>query len=352
VLDRPLFWRRSQPGGAVVRGVLSPMAGLYAGVMALRNRWYEWGGRAIVAPRVPTISVGNLSVGGTGKTPITAWLAARLAAEGSRVGIVLRGYGDDEPKVLARLVPDAVIIADPDRVTGSEAAVSAGATAIVLDDAFQHRRAGRDLDVVLLSADAEDEVLSVLPAGPLREPLGGLRRAGLILITRKAAASSAAARLEAVAAAVAPGVPTAVVALAGNALHGWADGSDASLEVLRDRMVAAVSGIGEPAPFEQQLTAAGARVTGFRFADHHAYTAEDVRDLLARLPADTLVVCTLKDAVKLGPLWPDPAPPLWYLSQRITVERGGAAIDAALAALPQRFLARSRVTVDLPPTNR
>jgi tetraacyldisaccharide 4'-kinase len=113
-----------------------------------------------------------------------------------------------------------------------------------------------------------------------------------------------------------------------------------------------VSGIGEPTPFEQQLTAAGARVTGFRFADHHAYTAEDVRDLLVRVPADALVVCTLKDAVKLGLLWPVPAPPLWYLSQRITVERGGAAIDAALAALPQRFLARARVTVDLPPTNR
>jgi tetraacyldisaccharide 4'-kinase len=335
VLERPQFWRRGLPGSAAVRALLTPVSWLYGAVVWWRNRRFDSVDGMVVPPACPTVSVGNLTVGGTGKTPVTAWIAAALASGGARVGIVLRGYGADEVHVLRRLVPSAVVVADPDRVSGIAEARREGATTIVLDDGFQHRRAGRHLDIVLLSADAADESLELLPAGPFREPVENLRRAGLVIVTRKAADDAAVAAVTGLVRRVAPAVPLAVLALSPDALHRWDGAASAPLSMLADCQVAAVSGIGEPIPFERQLAAAGARVTGFRYGDHHAFTAGDVGDLLRRVPSDAVVVCTLKDAVKLGPLWPDPAPPLWYLSQRITVERGAAAIDAALATLPQ-----------------
>lgn len=333
MLDRPRFWRRGAPGAAVVRGLLTPLGALYAGVMRLRNLRYDLGWAQVTPPPVPTVSVGNLSVGGTGKTPVTAHLAAALVARGLRPGIVLRGVGGDEAQVLAALVPEAVIEADADRVAGCARAVARGAQVLVLDDAFQHRRAGRSWDVVLCSADAADEVDRVLPAGPLREPWPGLRRADAVLITRKAADDAAVADVVARVRRVAADLPTVVVGLLGDQLVPVAGGAARPLATLAGTDVLAVSGIGAPQAFERQLVASGARVTGMRFRDHHAYGAGDVAELLRRIPPGGMVVCTLKDAVKLGPRWPDHAPPLWYLSQRLVVERGAAVLTAGLTAL-------------------
>ncbi len=120
---------------------------------------------------VPTVSVGNLTVGGTGKTPVAAWFASRLRARGFTPALLLRGYGDDEPLVHARLNPDIPVLVDPERRRSGKRALAQGATALVLDDAFQHRQMPRDLDVVLVSADAWDGRVRLLPAGPFREPL-------------------------------------------------------------------------------------------------------------------------------------------------------------------------------------
>jgi len=331
--ERPRFWRRDASGGVIVRAALWPLSVLYGTVMRVRNLAYAREVLTVVTPAVPTVSIGNLSVGGTGKTPLTAWLASVLAARGARAGIVLRGVGGDEPKVLAQLVPDAVIEVDPDRVAGAARAVARGASVLLLDDAFQHRRIGRVCDIVVWSADAAAEVDQVLPAGPLREPVDGLRRAGLIIVTRKAAPRAVADAVMQRLQATAPLVPRCVVALSADTLVEVPSGAVSPLAELAERPVVAVSGIGDPEAFERQLAACGARVTGVRYADHHAYSPTDVADLLGRIPAGGMVVCTLKDAVKLAPLWPDSGPSLWYLSQRITVEDGQQALDAALDAL-------------------
>jgi tetraacyldisaccharide 4'-kinase len=331
--ERPRFWRRGTPGSATVRLLLSPLGLVYGLVMRARNWMYDRALWRTIPTDCPTVSVGNVSVGGTGKTPITAWLAAQLAESGARPGIVLRGVGGDERLVLSRLVPTAIVVVDPDRVAGVREAVAAGARVAVLDDAFQHRRAGRQWDIALVSADAEREVDRVIPVGPLREPLVGLRRAGLVIVTRKAASDEAVTAVLARVRRAAPAVPVAVVSLVPDALFRWSDGARRPLSALRGATVAAISGIGDPAAFERQLSGVGARVTGFRFGDHHAFTTADASSLMQRLPAPATVVCTLKDAVKLGPLWPDPGPSLWYLSQRIVVEQGAELLDAGLSRL-------------------
>src|SRR5690348_7442624 len=132
-------------------------------------------------PVLPTLSVGNVTVGGTGKTPVAAWIAAELIDRGARPAIVLRGYGDDEPLVHARLNPDVPVIVAPDRLEGIARAAASGADVAVLDDAFQHRRAQRTADIVLVSAERWTRTPRLLPAGPWRESLRALRRTSMIL---------------------------------------------------------------------------------------------------------------------------------------------------------------------------
>ena len=325
-------WYGTGAGPSLARASLAPLAVAYDTVMSARNAWYDRAGHARPTA-VPALSVGNLSVGGTGKTPMSAWCAARLQAMGASPAIVLRGYGDDEPAVHRILNPQVPVIATPDRVLGTARARSSGADVVVLDDAFQHRRAARVADLVLLSADRWRADAAVLPAGPWRESPAGLRRATVLVVTRKAATRAAAAAVAAWAARQAPRVPVAHVQLVFDALV-RADTPDdrLSLAALGDADVVAVAGVGDPQAFAAQLSAAGARVTLRAFADHHPYTERDVADLV-RLAGTRLVVTTLKDAVKLSPRWPRTAPPLRYVSQRVVVEDGGAALDGALAAV-------------------
>jgi tetraacyldisaccharide 4'-kinase len=279
------------------------------------------------------VAVGNLTVGGTGKTPVAAWFASRLAALGFSPAVLLRGYGDDEPLVHARINPGVPVLVDAERRRSGKRALAQGATALVLDDAFQHRQMPRDIDVVLVSADAWDGRARLLPAGPFREPLSALRRAHVVLVTRKAV-SAARAREVADAVAVAAGrVLVAVAYLAPDQLMPWNGGSAGAVQSLSGQRVVAVSGIGAPGAFLAQLRAAGAEVEEMTFRDHHAYTAADARAVASRSVRSDRVVCTLKDAVKLGPLWPANAPPLWYLSQAVIWEAGREGVEALLDRL-------------------
>jgi tetraacyldisaccharide 4'-kinase len=331
-------WYGRDPTARVARAALTPFELLFRGVVAARGRLYDAGALASHAVALPALSVGNLTVGGTGKTPLAAWLVGELLALGAHPALVLRGVGDDEARVHALLNPSAPVIVAPDRVAGVGEARARGADVVVLDDAFQHRRARRDLDLVLASAERTQGRLRLLPAGPFREGPRALRRASALCVTRRTASASEAQQVGERLAAAAPGLPWAVVHLAVDVLRCWRASSESpttqlGLAALDGARVLAVSGIGDPTAFEAQLAACGAHVVGARHADHHPYTDADAAALAASAQGTDLAVTTFKDAVKLGPRWPRGAPPLWYVSQRVVVERGAAVLDGLLRTL-------------------
>ena len=335
------LWYGGAAWAKVARGILAPAGWAYGGVMAARNALYDTGLLASREASLPALSLGNLTVGGTGKTPIAAWVAGRLLDEGARPAIVLRGYGADEPLVHARLNPGAIVVADADRLRGVTRARALGADCAILDDAFQHRRIRRDADWLLVAAEQWRADLRCLPAGPLRESPASVSRASLLVVTRKTATPERAAWI-AEGLARQPGAPpTAIVHLAADDLVDATSGAQAPLSWLRGRRVVGVAAVGAPAAFFAQLRAAGAIVEETAFRDHHAFQATDVARIVRCAAEADAVICTLKDAVKLAPLWPRKGPVLWYVSQRVVVERGGAALDASLAAV---LMVRASVT--------
>jgi tetraacyldisaccharide 4'-kinase len=301
--------------------------------MAVRGKLYDWGVLPATEFSVPVLSVGNLSVGGTGKTPVAAWFAHRLSEKGAAPAIVLRGYGGDEVIVHERLNEGIPVIAAPDRVRGIREAIARGVDVIVLDDAFQHRRARRDGDVLLVNADGWTGKPRLLPAGPWREPLRSARRATLVIITRKTADSAQVADVKRALAHAAPQVPVAIVHLAPGDLRSTATGQTLPLHALQGADLTAIAAIAQPESFFKQLTELGAVVRPFSFTDHHAFTRAEARNLAAQANNSDFVVCTLKDAVKLESLWPAEAGSLWYVSQRLRIEDGQEHIDRLLEGL-------------------
>jgi tetraacyldisaccharide 4'-kinase len=334
------LWDGDGAGARVARAALAPAAALYGAAVRRRNARFD----AARPPdaELPALSVGNLTVGGTGKTPVAAWCVAQLRAAGAHPAVVLRGYGDDEWRVHEHLAPGMPVVAAADRTAGVRRARGLGADCAVLDDAFQHRRVARLADLVLLSADRWTGRVRLLPAGPWREPLGSLARADVAVVTRKAAADTA---VDAVIGAMSRAVPRLAVAVVALRLaevvtvagaEPRADGGSApprrALRWLAGRRVVVASGIGDPAAFLAQVAAAGAQVAAHRaWPDHHAFGAAEAAQL-ARLGAGADgVLVTLKDAVKLGPRWPREGPPLWYVSQTVVVERGADVLQQALS---------------------
>jgi len=323
-------WYGTGALSVAVRAVLWPVEVLFTGISTTVGARRA---RGAGHTAVPTVSVGNLTVGGTGKTPLAAWFAAALRERGFKPALLLRGYGDDEPMVHERLNPDVPVLVDAARRRSGKRALAQGATALVMDDAFQHRRMPRDLDVVLLSADDWDGRVRLLPAGPFREPLSALRRAHLAVVTRKAATREQAAAVVAEVRRVCPRIPVAVAHLAPGRLVEWRGGLSEAASALNGQQILAVSGIGSPGPFVAQLRSAGADVQDVTFGDHHAFSDADVEMLASRAAGVARVVCTLKDAVKLGPRWPRNAPGLWYLSQTVVWEAGAEGVVTLLDRL-------------------
>jgi tetraacyldisaccharide 4'-kinase len=331
------IWRGDDAVSRTARIALTPLEIAYRAVTAARGWMYDHSLLRVRASPIAVVSVGNLSVGGTGKTPFAAWLAAALARRGLEPAIVLRGYGGDEALVHARLNPEIPVVIEPQRAEGIRSAAAIGATVAVLDDAFQHRAAGRIADAVLIAAEQWRGSPRLLPAGPWREPLHALRRASIAVITRKTADEPTIARLVASISGAAPQLPIAVVRFAlGELRRVGGVGAAVSLPLadIAGRSVVAIAGIGDTESFFRQLTAAGARVEPHSFPDHHGYTTNEITDILrGERPDETLFVCTLKDAVKLAVLWPATAPPIWYVSQALNVESGEEAIEKLLTRL-------------------
>lgn len=331
------IWYGSSATSCVMRAVLTPLSWVYASVIWARSLLYDHSVIASHASSIPVISVGNVSVGGTGKTPFSAYLVDRLTKAGHHPAIVMRGYGGDETRLHDRLNPGLTVIADRDRVAGIRTAATLGADVAVLDDAFQHRRAKRDLDIVLVSADRWSADIRQLPAGPLREPLTSLKRAELIVVTQKSVTDAdASAVSRAIGALRGVTAPVLVARMEPAALVSADTGATAALDSIRGERVLAIAGIGDPASFFGQLAQLGAAVTERRFRDHHDYTFDEVRQLSAESTGHKYVVTTGKDIVKLAPLWPAESVELWYLSQVVRLTEGAALADAALAKLFQR----------------
>ena len=329
------LWWGAGPGARAARLALAPASLVFGEVVRLRNALYDRRLIRAQAPRIPALSVGNITVGGTGKTPIASWLATRLQALGAHPAIVLRGYGDDEPLVHARLAPDVPVRVNANRIEAIARAAEDGADVAVLDDGFQHRRVRRTADIVLVSADAPQAGAAaagerMLPRGPYRERMAALRRASLVIVTRKSASLAHAREVAAGVARVAPGVPASIVHLALDAVHVEGRGA-APLASIGDRRVLAIAGVGNAAAFGAQLRQAGAIVRLRAFADHHPFSEGDAAALARDLEAGEIALCTLKDAVKLLPLWPREAAAIGYVSQAVIVEENGEAIDAILA---------------------
>ena len=312
----------------------------YGLAVGARNRLYDRGWLRSCRAPVPVVSVGNLTAGGTGKTPCVEYVARFYRQHGLRVAVLSRGYGstggpNDEALVLEENLPDVPHLQGPDRAALAAIAVEELESEIlVLDDAFQHRRLVRDLDVVLVDVTDPWGRGHLLPRGLLRESPHGLRRAGVVVLTRCDQAPAAeVARLGETVARLAPGVPVVRTTHRPTEL---VNRDSAPLERLHGRPVAAFCGLGNPEAFRQTLLGLGARVAAFRtFPDHHAYTRADVEDLTAwarRQAADSVVVTTQKDLVKLRLTRLGPCE-LWALRVRLHVEAGQDALDRKLSSV-------------------
>ncbi len=334
-------WRSRSPAAALARGTLLPAAGAYRLGVWMRNTAYDAGWRRATRLPAPSIGVGNLAVGGVGKTPIAGFLAGELARRGARPGILLRGYGADETREHEAAVPGALVVAGADRHAAAARACALGADALVLDDCFQRRDVLPDVLLAVVSAESAEDRRWPLPAGPWREGLGALRRADALVVSHKTATLAESVRLAGRLAARTKAGQAVTIALALGGLRSPGGGATEPAAGLAGRDVLAVCGIAEPELFAAQLEAAGARVRLLAFGDHHAYDAGDVRRIVREAGGSTIVT-TAKDEVKLGPLWPVGAPGFRVATLAVSVTSGGE----VLAALLDRVASATRTTLN------
>jgi tetraacyldisaccharide 4'-kinase len=327
------FWAALQRGGLWLASVPYGLA------VRLRNRLYDGSWKRRHRAAVPVVSVGNLTLGGTGKTPCVEYVARYYRRLDRRVAILSRGYGggggpNDEALLLEENLPDVPHLQGADRVALAQIAVEElESEVLILDDGFQHRRLERTLDLVLVDATNPWGHGYLFPRGLLREPRSSLRRAGVVLLTRCDQVSVAERdRLRQEVGRLAPGISMVETTHAPAVLVN-SDRIDVSLETLHDRPVAAFSGIGNPASFRRTLASLGARMTDYRvFPDHHAYTRADVEELRTwarQQPAEGIVVTTQKDLAKLR-LTQLGGRPLWALRIHLRIAAGQEVLDRRL----------------------
>jgi tetraacyldisaccharide 4'-kinase len=322
----------SAAGAKVARMPLIPLSLLYGGTMRLRAAAYAQGWLRVERLPLPSVAVGNLSVGGSGKTPLAAWIAERCVARGRTPAILLRGYGGDESLVHQRLVPGAMVVADADRAAGARQAAAAGAQVLVLDDAFQLLRIARDLNIIVVSAESAEASPWMLPAGPWREARRALARADGIVVTRKRAGGDAAGAVADALASRRPARPVSVAHLALEGFDGLRSGTQHPTTLLRGRRVTAAAGIADPRGFATQLEALGASVQLLAYQDHHPYPPKDLARLVRASGDADYVVVTEKDAVKLRDRWPHEAPEPLVAALGVRWERNGRQLEQMLDA--------------------
>ena len=315
---------RREDGGVLRALWAGPASWALAGAVGVFHRLHDRGLLRRHRVDVPVISVGGLTVGGSGKTPFARWLAAELLVAGRRPAILSRGYrgrgrgvrvvsatepdarrDGDEPALLARSLPDVPVIVAVDRRAGAQLARECGADVLLLDDGFQHRRLARNLDIVLWDRRSEASRGRLIPAGLLREARRGLGRAGLLVLIDRGDGPPTQPRCSL--------APERVFAarLVGRPLSPLAPGI----------RLHALSGIADPGAFERSLVRQGYVVTGAtRFADHHAFRPDEIREAV-RLAGDQgagHLAITAKDHSR----WPDeeglPVPAVFDVDVEVT----------------------------------
>jgi tetraacyldisaccharide 4'-kinase len=302
--------QRRDPLAAGLRAALAAASAGYRLAVQSRNRGFDRGRRDVHACGVPVLSVGNLTTGGTGKTPLVAFLASWFRSRGVRVAIVSRGYGrgdadeNDEAAELYQRLPDVPHVQDPDRVEAARIAVEELESELILmDDGFQHRRLHRDLDLVLIDLTCPFGYERLLPRGLLREPIANLCRADAIVLTRCDQVDPLV--IEQTIATIRRHHPQALIVRCNHRPRGLLAFPDQwrAAENLRDRPVALISGIGNPQAFRKSVADLGARVIGEQhLSDHADYSPETVLHLdrwVRTLAQAERIVCTQKDLVKL-----------------------------------------------------
>lgn len=309
---------------------LLPLAWVYGVIMQMRNFAYDRGWKRAFKVDVPVISIGNITIGGTGKTPMAEFLLANLLEMGLKPAYLSRGYGrktkgfrrvepaagdaiafGDEALQVAMRYPEVPVAVCEDRVVGARQLLGNHPIDIlILDDAFQHRRIHRDLDIVMIDATRPPLKDAVLPAGRLREPRGGLKRADTLVLT-KFQDAAAADRLQLELQGRFPTVQVTAFAMTPKTVHPFFANTPAieGLDSLRGRTVVAFSGLGNNGHFRSTLASLGAEVTAFlAFPDHHVYNAHDMDKILGAVKAQpenkgkfapALILTTEKDFFRL-----------------------------------------------------
>ena len=319
--------------GRALALLTTPLSWLWRGATAVRNRGHDRR-QGISVPGLRVVSVGNLAVGGTGKTPFAAWIVRRLLDMGEQPWLILSGYGEDEILLHRRWHPEVALFADPRRASALALARAAGAAVAVLDDGFQHRAVARELDIVLLAAEHPFPG-RILPRGPYREPAKSLTRADAVVITRRTASPEDVGRLAAAVERIVPGALTGSIAISP---AGWLDvhGRPASAP---EGPVLAVSALARPETFEvalRILLGEGTDVRAHGFPDHHVYTEADMSRLRAEAEREhRTIVSTEKDAVKMARLTSTPDS-VRILRSGISWDWGEGAMNALLARIMGR----------------
>lgn len=314
---------------SLTRAVAWMLVPAYRFVVSRRNRRFDANADSISKVEVPVISIGNLTTGGTGKTPLVIWVCWQIRAADRRVAIVSRGYGakregdragkpNDEAMELGQRLPDVPHLQHPQRVRSARIAVQELETqCIVMDDGFQHRHLGRDLDIVVIDATEPFGYGYLLPRGLLREPVKNIVRADFVVISRCDQVS--ADRLHQIEAVIKDHRIDLPIAKTKVAPATWRqfDGQQKSLpefsteppesknrtDTRSKKKVFVCCAIGNPDSFLKTVSATGVDVVGQKFLpDHHLYDRQDIESIMAAALASgaTAVVCTHKDLVKIG----------------------------------------------------
>ena len=282
----------------------------YAIGSALKNRKYNHNINAATKVDAKVISIGNLTTGGTGKTPMVAWICNWLAQKGHNVCIVSRGYGskdgkqNDEARELAQRLPHTPHLQNPDRIAAAQKAIAEfNSTVIVLDDGFQHRRLARDFDIVLIDTTNPFGFDHQLPRGLLRESIGGLQRAHAVILTRcDSASENTISQIISKVKVVNSQIPILRSSHKPKSLL-TGDGKTLPLEHLQSKNVLSICGIGNPDGFQHTITESGMDCVAQRvFADHFSYDKKTIQELCQwsrKFEQVSAIVCTQKDLVKI-----------------------------------------------------